>query len=189
MPGEERKLSLELKFVADVGIIGMPNAGKSTLIRQISQAKPKVASFPFTTLHPVLGAVPLDSGKDLVAVDVPGLIEGAHRGKGLGFEFLRHIERTHLLVHLIDMAGEDGRDPVADFSSLIEELMAYREAVAAKPRILVANKMDCPQAKKNLTHFKRVLKVKPLAISAKTGEGVKELLEKVSRKLKRSSRS
>lgn len=184
-PGEERKIRLELKALADVGIVGMPNAGKSTLIRQISQARPKVAAFPFTTLHPVLGAVALPSGTSVVAVDVPGLIEGARRGKGLGLDFLRHIERTRLLLHLVDMAGQDGRDPVADHRDLLAELEAYRHDVAEKPRILVANKMDCPEAKENLTRFRKELRLRPVTISAQTGEGVGELLEKISDQLER----
>ena len=182
-PGEERRLKLELKLVADVGIIGMPNAGKSTLIGRISQARPKVAAFPFTTLHPVLGAVELPDGRPIVAVDVPGLIEGAHQGKGLGLDFLRHIERTRLLVHLMDMAGVDGRDPVADYKGMRGELKAYRKEVAEKPVILVANKMDLPASKKNLTRFRKETKTRPLAISAQTGEGVPELLEKMMQKL------
>ena len=183
MPGEELRIRLELKLLADVGIIGMPNAGKSTLIGKISQARPKVAAFPFTTLHPVLGAVELPGGRPIVAVDVPGLIEGAHRGKGLGLDFLRHIERTRLLLHLVDMAGVDGRDPVEDYHSLREELGAYRKEVADKPVILVANKMDLSGAKKNLTRFKKQTKSRPLPISAQTGAGVSELLEQVAKKL------
>ena len=183
--GEERKLHLELKMVADVGIIGMPNAGKSTLIGKISQARPKVAAFPFTTLHPVLGAVALPGGEQIVAVDVPGLIEGAHRGRGLGLDFLRHIERTRLLVHLMDMAGVDGRDPVADYWALREELKAYRKEVADKPVILAANKMDLAGAKKNLTRFRKETKTRPLAISAQTGAGIPELLEKVLTQLRK----
>lgn len=186
--GEERKIRLELKVLADVGIVGMPNAGKSTLIRQISEARPKVAAFPFTTLHPVLGAVSLPSGASIVAVDVPGLIEGAHKGKGLGLDFLRHIERTRLLLHLVDMAGQDGRDPVADYRALLAELEAYRQEVAQKPSILVANKMDCPEAKGNLSRFRKELKLKPVAISAQTGDGVSGLLEKISAQLGRSGK-
>ena len=187
-PGEDRRLKLELRIVADVGIIGMPNAGKSTLIRKISQARPKVAAFPFTTLHPVLGAVELPEGRPIVAVDVPGLIEGAHRGKGLGLDFLRHIERTRLLIHLMDMAGVDGRDPVEDYKALREELKAYRKEVAEKPVILVANKMDLAGAKKNLTRFKKEIKTRPLQISAQTGAGIPELLEQVAKKMERIKR-
>lgn len=183
--GEERRLRLELKIVADAGIVGMPNAGKSTLIQKVSQARPKIAPFPFTTLHPVLGAVELPDGRPVVLVDVPGLIEGAHKGKGLGLDFLRHIERTRLLIHLLDMAGVDGRDPVEDFQALRKELEAYRKDLAGKPVILVANKMDLPEAKKNLARFKKETKTRPLSISAQTGEGVPELLEKISVHMKK----
>ncbi len=182
-PGEQRRLRMELKVIADVGIVGMPNAGKSTLISQISQARPKVAPFPFTTIHPVLGAVALSSGHPIVAVDVPGLIEGAHRGKGLGLDFLRHVERTKMLVHLIDMAAVDGRDPVEDYQTLNRELKAYRPEVAAKPQLLVANKMDESSAKTNLARFRRKVKAGILPISAKTGEGVPKLLEKIADRL------
>lgn len=187
--GEERRLRLELKLVADVGIVGLPNAGKSTLIAQISQARPKVAAFPFTTLHPVLGAVRLPSGNPIVAVDVPGLIEGAHVGKGLGLDFLRHIERTHLLVHLIDMAGVDTRDPIEDYRVLRKELKAYRPELVEKPAILVANKMDHPAAKANLARFKKKVKTPILRMSAMTGDGVPALMEKVSKELKKLKRT
>ncbi len=183
--GERRKLRFELKLVADVGIIGMPNAGKSTLIGRISGAKPKVAAFPFTTLNPVLGAVSLPSGPHIVAVDVPGLIEGAHEGKGLGLDFLRHIERTRLLVHLVDMAGTDGRDPAEDYKTLNAELKLYSPEIPRKPVIVVANKMDSPEAEKNIARFKRRIKTPVLLISAKTGDGVAALLKQISSKLKR----
>ena len=184
--GEKRRLKLELKFVADVGIVGLPNAGKSTLIRQISQARPKVAPFPFTTTSPVLGAVELPSGHKIVAVDVPGLIEGAHRGKGLGLDFLRHIERTKVLVHLIDMAGADGRDPVVDYRTLNAELLAYRRQVAEKPQIVAANKMDDAKARENLARFRKRVKVPVIPISAMTGEGVAKLLERIETTIARS---
>lgn len=183
--GEELKLRLELKMLADLGIIGMPNAGKSTLIAKISEARPKTAPFPFTTLHPVLGAVELPNGDPIVAVDVPGLIEGAHEGKGLGLDFLRHIERTRLLLHVLDMAGVEGRDPVTDYKALREELEQYRKEVADLPVILVANKMDVAGAKKNLTRFKKETKTQPVPISAQDGEGIKELLREVAKKLGR----
>ena len=183
--GEERRLRLELKMVADVGIVGLPNAGKSTLIGRISQAKPKVAPFPFTTLHPVLGAVTLPSGGPIVAVDVPGLIEGAHQGKGLGLDFLRHIERTRLLVILLDMAGADVRDPTEDYRVLRKELQAYRADLAEKPAVVVANKMDLPEAKKNLARFKKKVKGRVLEMSAATGKGIPELLERIRRELSR----
>jgi len=181
--GEERELELELKLLADVGIVGMPNAGKSTLIARISAARPKIAPYPFTTVHPVLGAVGLPAGRTMIAVDVPGLIEGAHRGKGLGLDFLRHIERTRLLVHLVDMAGVDGRDPVEDYRNLRKELQAYRVDLTGKPALVVANKMDCAEAAGNLRRFEKALKVKPIPISAQTGDGVPALLKKVERLL------
>ena len=209
--GEERRIRLELKLVADVGIVGLPNAGKSSLLRAISAARPRVAAFPFTTLIPALGAVrlsedapppdvgPLGRPSDaavggrsgggatpFVAVDVPGLIEGASRGRGLGLGFLRHIERTRLLWHLVDMAGVEGRDPVDDFRVLNQELAQYNQDVADKPQILVANKMDLPGARQALTRFKRAIKQPVMPVSAKTGDGVAELLkatEKLLRKL------
>lgn len=184
-PGEERRLRFELKLLADVGIVGLPNAGKSTLIGRISKARPKVAAFPFTTVHPVLGAVRLPSGESIVAADMPGLIEGASKGRGLGLDFLRHIERTRLLVHLIDMAGVDGRDPIEDYRVLREELQAYRPEMADKPVRVVANKMDLAGAKKNLTRFRKETKLRPLRISAQTGEGIPELLEQVMKGLGR----
>ena len=188
-PGEGIRISLELKMVADVGVIGMPNAGKSSLLSRISQARPKVAAFPFTTLHPVLGAVEMSDSQRFVAVDVPGLIEGAHEGKGLGLGFLRHVERTRLLVHLIDMAGTDGRDPVKDYHVLLKELKAYRPDLIEKPRILVANKMDLEQAQEHLKRFKRQVKERLVEISASTGEGVPQLLRKLSVLLERLNKS
>ena len=184
-PGESRRLTLELKLLADVGIVGMPNAGKSTLLTQISRARPKVAAFPFTTTSPILGLVTLPDEGRLVAVDVPGLIEGAHRGRGLGLDFLRHIERTRLLVHLVDMAGVDGRDPLEDYRTLNKELAAYHPLVAAKPQILVANKMDCPGAKENLARFRKKVRREILLISAKEGKGVSELLKAMAKTLKK----
>lgn len=184
--GETRTLRLELKSLADVGLVGMPNAGKSTLIRKISQARPRVAAYPFTTRHPVLGVVSSGPGRAFTAVDVPGLIEGAHEGKGLGIQFLRHIERTRLLLHLVDMAGADGRDPVEDYRVLLEEIKAYRPDLAWKPRMVVANKMDLEQAQEQLKQFKQRVKDRPIVeISAQTGVGVRELLKKVSTQLER----
>lgn len=182
--GEERKLDLELKLLAEVGIVGMPNAGKSTLISQISAARPRIAAFPFTTVHPILGAVGLPSGRSVVAVDVPGLIEGASRGRGLGLDFLRHIERTRLLLHLIDMAGAEGRDPAEDYLALKKELQSYRVDLSERPAVVVANKMDCAEAGGNLRRFEKRLKLRALPISAQTGQGVPELLRKVEKLLK-----
>jgi GTP-binding protein len=183
--GQRRRLTLTLKVLADVGIVGLPNAGKSTLISRISAARPQVAAFPFTTKSPVLGVVALGGERRVVAVDVPGLIEGAHRGRGLGLAFLRHIERTRVLVHLIDMAAVDGRDPAADYRTLLSELSAYDPQVAAKPQILAANKMDLPQAQENLKRFRRKVKGRVLPLSAQTGEGLKELVSALADLLKR----
>ena len=141
-PGEERLLRLQLKLLADVGLVGFPNAGKSTLISRISAARPKIADYPFTTLTPNLGVVTLSDDRSFVVADVPGLIEGAHEGHGLGHQFLRHIERTKVLVHLVDVSGASGRDPVEDFDTIVEELRLFDPTVAAKPQIVAANKID-----------------------------------------------
>src|SRR5438309_4067428 len=143
-PGEERRLRLELKLLADVGLLGFPNAGKSTLISRISAARPKIADYPFTTLEPNLGVVSVDDSSFVVA-DIPGLIEGAHLGHGLGVQFLRHIERTRLLAHLVDVSDSTGREPVHDFEVILEELAAFSEDLAKKPMILVATKIDAAQ--------------------------------------------
>src|SRR5215469_11726339 len=144
-PGEEKRLRLELKLLADVGLVGFPNAGKSTLISRISAARPKIADYPFTTLEPNLGVVQLDDFRSFVVADIPGLIEGAHLGHGLGTQFLRHIERTKLLVHLVDVSEASGREPVADFETVMRELASFSEELAAKPMIVVATKMDVAQ--------------------------------------------
>ena len=179
MPGETRRLLLQLKLLADVGLVGFPNAGKSTLISRISAAKPKIADYPFTTLTPDLGVVALDGDRSFVVADVPGLIEGAHRGLGLGHQFLRHLERTRLLVHLIDVSGASGRDPVEDFKTIRRELELYRPELAGKPSVAVANKMDAATDAKPIRRLERHLKTAgvPLhRISAVTGEGVPELV-------------
>lgn len=196
-PGEERKIRLELKLVADVGIVGLPNAGKSTLLGAISAARPRVAAFPFTTVVPTLGAVTLPAKTKgprrqeeqvrCVAVDVPGLIEGASSGRGLGLEFLRHIERTRILWHVVDIASLEGRNPADDFRILNAELAQYNPAVAAKPQLLVANKMDVPGAKKALVQFKRSVKQPVIAITAQTGEGVPALLKATAKLLEKMS--
>lgn len=181
--GEQRHLQLELKLIADVGIIGFPNAGKSSLLSRISTARPKVAAYPFTTRYPVLGVVRAAEGRSFVACDIPGLIEGAHTGKGLGAQFLRHIERTSLLLHLIDMAAVDGRDPLLACRQLRQELSAHDPALARKPELLVANKMDLPQATGNLRRFRlsspfQARTVWP--ISCATGEGIAALLDEIA---------
>ena len=155
--GEELRVELELKTLADVGLVGYPNAGKSTLISKISNAHPKIAAYPFTTLTPNVGVITFeDYGRALIA-DIPGLIEGAHAGRGLGHDFLRHIERCKLLVVILDMAGVDGHKPQEDYRQLLKELKLHNPAILDKPRLVVANKMDLIAAKKNLIAFKRAL--------------------------------
>ena len=186
MPGEARQLKLQLKLLADVGLVGFPNAGKSTLISRISAARPKIADYPFTTLTPHLGVVALGDDRSFVVADVPGLIEGAHRGLGLGHQFLRHLERTRLLVHVIDVSEMSGRDPVEDFTTIRRELDLYRPELAAKPAIAAANKMDVvtdTAAVDRLEAHLAPLGVTLHRISAVTGEGVGALLEDMWRHL------
>ncbi|MCX7722108.1 MAG: GTPase ObgE [Verrucomicrobiae bacterium] len=172
-PGEEGYFLLELRMIADVGIVGYPNAGKSTLLNAISRARPKIAPYPFTTLHPQVGIVEYPDYVRLTVCEVPGLIEGAHRNVGLGHEFLRHIERCKVLVLLLDMAGVDGRAPWDDYQQLLRELELYDPAMLEKPRLVVANKMDQPAAEANLAKFRRRVKVSPvLKISGATGLGI-----------------
>jgi GTP-binding protein len=171
-PGEEGDYLLELRIIADVGLVGYPNAGKSTLLTAISRARPKIAPYPFTTLHPQIGIVEYDDFHRLTVCDVPGLIEGAHRNVGLGHEFLRHIERCKILVLLLDMAGTDGRTPWDDYKHLLSELELYDPKLVQKPRLVVGNKMDEPVAEQNLKKFKtRIRKVPVLPISAAFDEG------------------
>ena len=180
-PGEEGEFLLELRMIADVGLVGYPNAGKSTLLTAISRARPKIAPYPFTTLHPQIGIVEYPDYRRLVVCDVPGLIEGAHHNVGLGHAFLRHIERCKVLLILLDMAGTDGRHPWDDYHHLLEELELYDPSLLERPRLVVANKMDEPAAEANLRRFKRRVPRTPvLAISAGLGEGV-ERLKKVMR--------
>ena len=177
-PGEERWLELELKLLADVGLVGFPNAGKSTLISRVSQARPKIAGYPFTTLVPNLGVVVLDEGISFVIADIPGLIAGASQGAGLGHRFLRHAERTRLLVHVIDVAGTEGRDPLADFEVINRELALYSPAFAQKAQLIAANKIDLPGAAENLPRLQKALgaRYEIFPVSALTGQGVKPLL-------------
>lgn len=183
--GEKRMVRLELKVIADVGLIGFPNAGKSTFINAVSKVKSKVANYQFTTKAPVLGIVKDDSEghQDFVMADLPGLIEGAHEGKGLGHQFLKHCERTKILMHVIDMSGSEGRDPIDDYHKICEELDLYSEELHNKHRILVANKMDLPEAKKNLTRFKRRVTKDIFAVSAAEKEGLDEVMAAVRKLL------
>jgi len=181
--GEEKNIFLELKLVADVGIIGYPNAGKSSLLSQISNARPKIANYPFTTKTPVLGLVKLGPERSFVICDIPGLIEGAHSGKGLGDEFLRHVDRTKVLLHMIDMAAVESRDPAEDLESINRELRLYNPALTKRPQILAANKMDLSTAPENLERFKKKVRKTIFPISCATGEGIKKLLEAVYKKI------
>ena len=188
-PGEERHLRFELKLLADVGLVGFPNAGKSTLISVISAARPKIANYPFTTLEPNLGVVNADggTGKELgrtfVVADLPGLIEGAHEGAGLGIRFLRHVERTRLLVHLIDTSDGSDMDPVHAYEVIVGELNAFNEELAEKPMIVVASKLDATTDKTRLEELRKFCAKEKLefhAISAATGEGVRELVRSIA---------
>jgi GTP-binding protein len=177
-PGEERRLRLELKLLADVGLVGFPNAGKSTLISRISAARPKIADYPFTTLEPNLGVVQLDNYKTFVVADIPGLIEGAHTGAGLGIQFLRHIERTRLLAHLVDVSEMSGRDPVQDFEIIMQELASFSEELVEKPMIVVATKMDAAQDPDRVAALRAVAAERGLPffeISSATGQGIDAL--------------
>jgi len=175
--GENKKLLLELKVVAEVGLVGYPNAGKSTLLSKLSHAHPKVAAYPFTTLNPQIGMLQFDDYTTIRIADIPGLIEGAHRGVGLGHDFLRHIERTRLLIFVIDMGGVDGRDPVHDYQSLRNELALYNEDLSHRPAIVAANKMDVPEAAEQLIRFTRETGITPFPMSAEQGEGIDKLKE------------
>jgi GTP-binding protein len=174
-PGEELRAELVLKTIADVGLVGFPNAGKSTLISKITDAHPKVAPYPFTTLTPNVGILIYDDFNRIRVADIPGLIEGAHAGKGLGHDFLRHVERCRLLLMMLDMAGTDARQPWDDYAQLLEELDLYNSELLKKPRLVVANKMDMPGAKRKLTAFKRHHQVPIQEISALQGDGLEQL--------------
>lgn len=185
-PGEERWVQLELKLLADVGLIGFPSVGKSTLLASVSAARPKIADYHFTTLSPNLGVVDVGDGRSFVLADLPGLIEGAHQGVGLGHEFLRHAERTRCLIHVIDMAAIEGRDPVNDYHLINRELALYSPALARRPQVVAANKMDLPDAARNLERFRREVPDVPVfPISAATGEGVRALMLAVAEMLER----
>ncbi len=185
-PGEARWLTLELKLLADVGLIGLPNAGKSTLLARLSAARPKIAPYPFTTLVPQLGIVRLGNERSCVVADIPGLIEGAHEGKGLGHQFLRHIERTRLLIHLVDMTAPNEDDPLMYLETINRELGAYESRLMEKPQLVVATKMDIPSAKQAWERFQPAMAARGLpvlAISAVTGDGIGTLLDQIDREL------
>jgi GTP-binding protein len=177
-PGEEKHLRLELKLLADVGLVGFPNAGKSTLISRISAARPKIADYPFTTLEPNLGVVQMSDFRSFVVADIPGLIEGAHTGHGLGIQFLRHIERTRLLAHLVDVSEMSGRNPVDDFETVMHELASYSEELPKKPMIVVATKMDAAQDPERVESLRALAADRGLPffeISSATGQGIAAL--------------
>ena len=177
-PGEEKHLRLELKLLADVGLVGFPNAGKSTLISRISAARPKIADYAFTTLEPNLGVVKLDDCRSFVVADLPGLIEGAHAGAGLGIQFLRHIERTRLLAHMVDLSESTGREPEEDFEIIMRELASFSEDLAKKPMIVVAAKMDAAQDPDRIARLRQLAADRGLPlfeISSVTGQGIEAL--------------
>jgi GTP-binding protein len=185
-PGEEHEFQLELKLIADVGLVGFPNAGKSTLISVISAAKPKIADYPFTTLEPNLGVVDLGDFKTFVVADIPGLIEGASDGAGLGDRFLRHVERTKVILHLVDVSSFSGRDPIDDYRIINRELAAYNEDLAQRPQIVVATKIDSLDEPERLEILRKQAKKdrKPFAaISAVAGSGVQDLVNEVAKLL------
>jgi GTP-binding protein len=181
-PGQERYVRLELKVLADVGLVGFPSVGKSTLLSVVSAARPKIAEYHFTTITPNLGVVDIDGERSFVMADLPGLIEGAHEGVGLGHQFLRHVERTRVIIHVIDMAGSEGRDPYEDYVQINEELKLYNKRLEDRPQVIAANKMDIPGAEENLEAFRKKVGEDVLIypISAATKQGVRELIYKVA---------
>lgn len=179
-PGEEKTLKVELKLLADVGLVGMPSVGKSTIISCVSKAKPKIAAYHFTTLTPNLGVTKTKDGRSFVIADLPGLIKGASLGEGLGDRFLKHIERTRVIAHVIDMSGFEGRDPYEDYITINNELKAFNEKILNKPQIIIANKMDLEGAKDNLLKFKTLVNKEIFEISALSNEGLEEVLVKLA---------
>lgn len=179
-PGEIRKVKLELKLLADVGLVGLPSVGKSTFISKISAAKPKIAAYHFTTLSPNLGMVRVDENRSFVVADLPGLIEGASLGEGLGIKFLKHIERTRVIAHIIDMGGTEGRDPINDYKIIRKELESFNKSIIEKPEIIIANKMDMPSSLENLEKFKKEINKEIIPISAINNEGLKEVIFKLA---------
>jgi len=184
--GQERNIRLELKLIADVGLVGMPNAGKSTLISRCSAARPKIADYPFTTVEPVLGIVELSGFRRFVMADIPGLIEGAHAGAGLGHEFLKHIERTTILAHVLDIMPTDGSDPAENYKTIRSELERHSEALARKQEIIVANKIDLDPDGRIVQDLRSKLDKDIHSVSAVTGEGIKELSELLWQKVKKA---
>jgi GTP-binding protein len=182
--GQERNLRLELKLIADVGLVGMPNAGKSTLLSRCSAARPKIASYPFTTLEPVLGIVELSDYRRFVMADIPGLIEGASKGAGLGHDFLRHIERTKIIVHILDIMPTDGSDPVANYHAIRAELAQYSRTLAAKEEVIVANKIDLDPDGSRLRDIQDRLSRDIIPISAATGQGINGVAERLWQKVR-----
>ena len=188
-PAQELELMLELKMIADVGLVGFPNVGKSTFLSRVTNARPKIANYHFTTLNPNLGVVDLDGTNGFVIADIPGLIEGASEGVGLGHEFLRHIERTKVIIHIVDAAGTEGRDPIADIYAINKELKAYNPEIANRPQVIAANKIDAIFDRENspVEAIREEFEPKGITvypISAVSGEGVRELLYKVNSMLK-----
>jgi len=191
-PAEERWITLELKLLADVGLVGFPNVGKSTLISRISAAKPKIADYPFTTLIPNLGVVGLPDGRDFIVADIPGIIEGAHAGKGLGYDFLRHVERTAVIIHILDLATLEGRNPLEDFEAINRELRLYNPELAARPQVVAGNKIDIPDALENIRMVEEYMAEKDVpffAISAAVGTGIDRLLYAVADILDKAERA
>jgi GTP-binding protein len=186
-PGEELNLVLELKLLADAGLIGYPSVGKSSILAKVSAAKPEVAAYHFTTLTPVLGVVSIAEGASYVLADIPGLIEGAHSGAGLGHDFLRHIERTKILIHVIDVSGLEGRDPITDYHKITNELALYNERLAQRPQIIAANKMDLPESEENYAKLSQYMAQEGreiFPISAATGAGLPALMARVAELLR-----
>jgi GTP-binding protein len=187
-PGRERNLKLVLKLLADVGLVGLPNAGKSTLLSRCSSARPKIASYPFTTLEPVLGIVELSDYRRFVMADLPGLIEGAHEGAGLGIDFLKHIERTRIIVHILDIMPTDESEPADNYKKIRKELGSYSKELGKKKEVIVINKIDIDPDGKELKKFKKKFKKKIFTISAVTGKGIKELCEELFKQVQREKK-
>jgi len=184
--GEERKLRLELKLMAEVGLLGLPNAGKSSLISKISAARPKIADYPFTTIKPSLGVVPYKNSRSFVMADIPGIIEGAHEGAGLGHRFLKHLERSGILLHLVDISWMPERDPLAEYEAVSRELAMFSEELAAKEQVVVITKTDLSQTREKLPEIKAWFEAKGIRvfpISSATGDGIGELLDEIARRL------